>query len=85
MHIERKCSGDLIFGLVGVRGCAREVTGFAIDCITLSLRVNASHRVCFVGGDSEQREINGIPNFSEDEFFSIPVERRLFNVAIADS
>jgi len=80
-----KLSGDWVFGLVGAGGFAREVMPIVLDDFALSTGGKVDGHVCFVESNPVASKVNGIPCISEDEFFALTSERRMFNIAVADS
>ncbi|MDP9123116.1 MAG: acetyltransferase [Pseudomonadota bacterium] len=60
---------------------------FARQCLAdyASRHQDASFQAYFVDRDPQQTSLNGTPLISEREFFELPCEERLFNVAISDS
>lgn len=73
----------IIVGLYGAGGFAREVKPILME--TLARRSAELPLVYFVETEPRVREVNGLQVLSEDEFFSLPCEERLFNVAIGDA
>lgn len=80
-----EASRDWVFGLVGAGGFAREVMPIALDNLAKTAGAHLDGHVCFVESTPTEAIVNGIPCISEDEFFALPSERRMFNVAVADS
>ncbi|WP_266169938.1 NeuD/PglB/VioB family sugar acetyltransferase [Dyella subtropica] len=71
------------YGVFGAGGYGREVIPLVRDMIAASPAPD--DRVVFVvEGDVTEREVNGYPVLSSEEFFAAPGERR-FNIAIGDS
>lgn len=74
-----------VFGLVGAGGFAREVMPFAVQALAARANDNVDNRVFFVETEPHHDAINGIKCISEAEFFQLDCDRRLFNIAVADS
>ena len=80
-----KASKDWVFGLVGAGGFAREVMPIALEHLAKVTGGHLDGHVCFVEPTPVKEIVNGIPCISEDEFLALTAERRMFNVAVADS
>ena len=82
-------SSKFVLGIYGAGGFAREVMPFARNCQAILARSSLdslpSRQIYFVETHPQKTEINGTPLISEEEFFSLQCDERLFNVAIADS
>jgi sugar O-acyltransferase (sialic acid O-acetyltransferase NeuD family) len=80
-------SGNIVFGLYGAGGFAREVMPFVAQSVEGQFSqfndVNVS--IYFLETDPKSTDVNGYPLISEDEFFNLPCDARYFNVAIGDS
>lgn len=78
---------QIIFGLYGAGGFAREVMPLVVEYLSTLARSNSALRpqFYFVETEPRQTEINGYPVISEQEFFDIECGERFFNVAIGDS
>jgi len=75
-----------VFGLFGVGGFAREVMPCALEVLARVFpENNRRNGVYFVDSNPAEKEVNGIPVISEEEFFLLDCEERLFNITIADS
>lgn len=78
-----------VFGIYGAGGFAREVMPFARNCQSILARSGLdslpSRHIYFIETNPQKTEVNGIPLISEEEFFALECDERLFNVAIADS
>jgi len=85
MRIDQTFHEELVFGLVGVGGFARQVMAFALDSIAARMQVNPANRVCFIATDPHPDEIGGVPCISEGAFFELSAKKRLFNIAITDA
>tara|TARA_R110002020_G_scaffold426662_1_gene636055 strand:+ start:1662 stop:2321 length:660 start_codon:yes stop_codon:yes gene_type:complete len=68
-----------LLGIVGTGGCAREVMPFA-----RSIARTLGAEPVFVETVPRQNHIGDLPVMSETAFFSTPVKRRFFNVAVSD-
>ena len=79
--------GEIIFGLFGTGGFARETMPLVVQCITEVAKKspNSVYRTYFVERDSERLSINGHPLISEKTFFEMECREKYFNIAIADS
>jgi sugar O-acyltransferase (sialic acid O-acetyltransferase NeuD family) len=71
-----------VFGLFGTGGCARGIMPFARE---IALGKERCGSVVFVETQPKQKEVNGIPVLSEEEFLALPADKKLFNVGIANS
>jgi sugar O-acyltransferase (sialic acid O-acetyltransferase NeuD family) len=72
----------LAFGLYGAGGFAREVMPFA----RLSAAAEGDTHIYFVETiPGAWRVVNSMPIIKDSEFFQLTAERKLFNIAIADS
>lgn len=78
-------STDWVFGLVGAGGFAREVMPIVLKEFATNASAKLDGHVYFVESNPMASTVNGIPCISEDEFFALQTERRMFNVAVADS
>ncbi len=79
--------GKRIFGLYGAGGFAREVMPIVAECLAAMSRADGgpAPAVFFVETDPREKEVNGYPLISEEEFFEVECEQRFFNIAIGDS
>lgn len=80
-----KVSRDWVFGLVGAGGFAREVMPIVLDTLSKGIDEDLDGHICFVESNPAASTVNGFPCLSEEEFLALPSERRMFNVAVADS
>lgn len=71
-----------IFGLYGAGGFGKEVIKIARTQLAIS---HPNAEIYFVETIPSQNIVNGIKNISEEEFFSIDCDCKLFNIAIANS
>lgn len=78
-------SDELVLGLFGAGGFGREVMPLALENISDLTGGSSSGNVCFVTTTLGPPVVNGIPCISESDFFDLKCERKLFNVAVADS
>jgi sugar O-acyltransferase (sialic acid O-acetyltransferase NeuD family) len=87
MHKTTTRDADIVIGLFGAGGFAREVLPVVLEHLQRTQRKadGPSGRVFFVDRQPQRNELNGVPLISEDEFFGVRCRARLFNVAIADS
>jgi len=77
---------EIVFGLYGAGGFAREVMPVVSEFFSISEpNIGRSHRICFVETNPKETEINGYSLVSEKEFFEFECGERFFNIAIADS
>jgi sugar O-acyltransferase (sialic acid O-acetyltransferase NeuD family) len=86
--LHSKTSPDqIVFGLYGAGGLAREVMPLVVEYMLTLTRTDSesSPLFFFVETEPRQTEINGYPLISEREFFDIECRERYFNVAIGDS
>lgn len=74
-----------IFGLVGAGGFGREIMSAVESSLAISTGVDVQQRIYFVESNPRSSIVNGIRCISEENFFQVPAERRLFNVAISNS
>jgi sugar O-acyltransferase (sialic acid O-acetyltransferase NeuD family) len=74
-----------VFGLVGAGGFAREVMPFVVESLSARAGRSVDDSVFFVETEPQHDVINGIKCISEREFFQLDCDRRLFNIAVADS
>src|ERR1700687_4788870 len=82
-----KRSKAIVLGLYGAGGFAREVMPFALmhPSIIKQATAESSQQIYFVESMPQQKEVNGIPLISEEDFFRLECSERLFNIAIGDS
>ena len=80
-------ANQIVVGLYGAGGFAREVMPVLEEYLSATLRSNTSFQVStfFVETKPEKSTVNGYPLISETDFFKIDCSQRLFNVAIGDS
>ncbi len=80
-------SDNIVFGLYGAGGFAREVMPFVYQSIEseFSQSNNVNVSIYFLETNPKCADVNGYPLISEDEFFNLPCDARYFNVAIGDS
>ena len=78
-------SDEWVFGLVGAGGFAREVMPIVLDQFAMSTGQVVDRHVCFVESNPTHTAVNGIPCISEEDFFALPSEQKMFNIAVADS
>ena len=75
-----------IFGLYGAGGFAREVMPLCRQQLRfMSEQIESGPDIYFVETQPHTKELNGVSVISEQEFFELKCDERLFNVAIADS
>ncbi|MCJ9430777.1 acetyltransferase [Kordiimonas marina] len=80
-------AGTILLGLYGAGGFGREVMPIALDCGAQLKADNpgADVKVCFIETEPQRSEVNGLPVLSEADFLASPQDRKLFNIAFADS
>ncbi len=74
-----------VLGVYGAGGFGREVMPFAVEYLSAITQMSFSKQVYFIETNPQAKEVNGVPLISEQEFFNLECEERLFNIAIADS
>jgi acetyltransferase-like isoleucine patch superfamily enzyme len=75
---------EILFGLLGLGGFAREVMPFAIRSVE-DQYPGALVTAYFVDASPTLSFQNGTPVTSDSQFLKIPCDERLFNVAVSDS
>ena len=79
-------SGEVLFGLYGTGGCAREIMPLVVEWAAAQKPASGSvPAVCFVVFKVPAAEVNGFRVLIESEFFGLGTVDRRFNVGIADS
>jgi len=73
---------NILFGLYGTGGCGRSIMPFAENIVREKF---GAAQVAFVETTPIEREVNGFPVLSEDEFFAFDAPQKYFNVGIANS
>jgi sugar O-acyltransferase (sialic acid O-acetyltransferase NeuD family) len=78
---------NIVLGLYGTGGFAREVIPLVAEYIALVTQLNPenTYKIYFVEANPILKEISGYPLISEEEFFEIECSERFFNIAIGDS
>jgi len=75
-------SPGILFGLLGTGGCARGIMPFARDLVGTKYK-NA--QIVYVESAPHDKQVNGIPVLSEEDFLGQSATQKLFNIAISDS
>ena len=77
---------NILLGICGTGGCAREVMPIAKEFLSLRFQTNADkNRIVFVEREPTEDRVNEVPVVSEDAFFSLSCEQRYFSIAIRES
>jgi sugar O-acyltransferase (sialic acid O-acetyltransferase NeuD family) len=82
LNMTLKIQDNVIFGLVGAGGFAREVIHLIRNGLNLPLE---NVKVCFVESEIQNKLVNGVPVISVQEFINYPAEKKYFSVAISNS
>lgn len=69
---------DKVFGLFGTGGFGREIISF-------SRKHFKSNEIKFIDDNELNNNVNGFEVLSRTEFLNLPVEKKFFNVSIADN
>lgn len=74
------------FGLVGAGGMAPDVLNYAIPSLNAALPLGRFHprKIVYVESEPKQRELNGVPIISINDFLNLK-GRRLFALTLAAS
>lgn len=76
---------DIVVGLFGAGGFAREVMPFVQQAWSRAHGSEPLARLCFVDDAPGPSSLNGVARVGENAFFGMPCRARWFNIAIADS
>ncbi|UTW60473.1 acetyltransferase [Kordiimonas sp. SCSIO 12603] len=76
---------NTLIGIYGAGGFAREVMPLVRDMLEATDLDVLREQLVFIETTASTDEVNGFKVLSEDAFFEMPHEDKLFNVAIADS
>ncbi len=78
---------NIVFGLLGTGGFAREVMPFAREYLLALARDEAwpSIQIYFVGKAPKSVSINDVTTIGEEEFLAMDCGQKFFNIAVADS